>query len=400
MNNTHIRAWWAHKQGLDGSLQGASATAVLEKSGWARSVGGAGPYMSLFARAGIGRADADAAVANLEIHELPAARGCTYVVPASDFSLALRVSQGFGDDAAISTAKKYLGVTDSELEKLSQAVIDALDSQPLDPRELKDALGDAVRNLGAEGKKRGTTTTLPLALGKLQTSGEIRRVPFSGRLDQQRYRYIRWHNPPRQHTSLSDLEAHSELARRYFQWIGPATLAQFQWFSGLSGKLAKPAAATLGLVPLAEGDDRLLSAEDRDSLLAFQPATEPNFVLTSGLDNITHLRRDVAGLLAEDEQGSTAFDEKGTLITLGGLGELPNQPILDRGQLVGMWDYDPEAQQIVWATFRTQPEALHQVIARTESYIRNDLGDFRIFSLDSAESRKPRLAALRKMGTR
>ncbi|MFN8440282.1 MAG: crosslink repair DNA glycosylase YcaQ family protein [Caldilineaceae bacterium] len=397
MNNSHLRAWWAHKQGLDGSLRSASPASVLEQSGWARSVGGAGPYMTLFARAGIGRDDADAAVTNLEIHELPAARGCTYVVPASDFSLALRVSQGFGDEAQISTAKKYLGITDAELDRLSQAVLDALDTQPLDPRELKEALGDVVRNLGAEGKKRGTTTTLPLALGKLQTAGEIRRVPISGRLDQQRYRYIRWHNPPHQHGGLSDEEAYCELARRYFRWIGPATLANFQWFSGLSGKLAKPAVAALGLAPLTDGDSRLLFPDDLEALHRFQPAARPHFVLTSGLDNITHLRRDVGGLLAEDEQTLQAFDEKGTLITLGGLGELPNQPILDRGQLVGMWDYDPEAQKIVWATFRPQPESLQQEIARIEVYIRNELGDFRIFSLDSAESRKPRLAALRKM---
>ena len=62
---------------------------MLERSGWSRSVGGCGPYLTLFARAGLSRADADAAVAKLQIHELPSARGCTYVVPSSDFALAL-----------------------------------------------------------------------------------------------------------------------------------------------------------------------------------------------------------------------------------------------------------------------------------------------------------------------
>src|SRR5262245_22907615 len=97
MDLTELRAWWAHRQGLDGSLRGMAPAGVLERAGWARSVGGVGPYLTLFARARTSRAAADAAAGQLEIHELPAARGCTYVVPASDFALALRAGQEFGD---------------------------------------------------------------------------------------------------------------------------------------------------------------------------------------------------------------------------------------------------------------------------------------------------------------
>ena len=56
-----LRAWYAHRQGLDGSLEGKSAAEVLQGAGWARSVGGVSPYLALFARAGIGREQADAA---------------------------------------------------------------------------------------------------------------------------------------------------------------------------------------------------------------------------------------------------------------------------------------------------------------------------------------------------
>jgi len=80
MDRATIQAWWAHKQGLDGTLAGKGAAEVLERTGWARSVGGSGPYLTLRARAAISRESVDAAVARLEIHELPAARGCTYVV--------------------------------------------------------------------------------------------------------------------------------------------------------------------------------------------------------------------------------------------------------------------------------------------------------------------------------
>ena len=59
MDDAKLRAWWWQRQGLDGSLRGASPAAVLERSGWARSVGGVGPYLTLFARAGTSREAAD-----------------------------------------------------------------------------------------------------------------------------------------------------------------------------------------------------------------------------------------------------------------------------------------------------------------------------------------------------
>ena len=72
-----LRAWAWHRQGLDGTLEGRTPQEVLAAAGWARSVGGANPYLTLFARAGIRRGQVDADVPELRIHELPTARGCT-----------------------------------------------------------------------------------------------------------------------------------------------------------------------------------------------------------------------------------------------------------------------------------------------------------------------------------
>src|SRR5579862_9507728 len=162
-----LRAWYAHRQGLDGSLEKKSATEVLKRAGWARSVGGVSPYLALFARAGISREQADAAAGNLEIYELPSARGCTYVLPAEDFALGLAAGQAFQGE--IKTAAK-LGVTEKEIGKLCESVVSALAKGPLDPDGLHESCGKAVRNLGEEGKKKGLTTTLPVALEKLQAS--------------------------------------------------------------------------------------------------------------------------------------------------------------------------------------------------------------------------------------
>src|SRR5579884_3027082 len=215
MDRKKLRAWWSHRQGLDGRLMGQSAATVLGETGWARSVGGVSPYLTLFSRARISREVADRAVADLEIHELPSARGCTYVLPAADFPLGLKAASAFGD-ADMKVASK-LGVTDKEIAKLCDAVLKALEKGALDPDEIREATGKASRSLGEEGKKKGLTTTLPVALGKLQITGDIRRMPTNGRLDQQRYRYCLWKPNPLAGFKMNLEEVSAELARRYFR---------------------------------------------------------------------------------------------------------------------------------------------------------------------------------------
>ena len=392
MDQAKLRAWWAYRQGLDSSLAGKSAAEVLGRTGWARSVGGVGPYLTLYSRAGLSRENVDAAVAKVEICELPSARGCTYVLPASDFALGLKLSQGFESDWK--TAQK-LGVTEKELDKLCHAIIAALEKGPLDPEGMREATGKAARNLGAEGQKKGVTTTLPVALGKLQSCGEIRRIPLNGRLDQQRYKYTVWRPNPLRGFKLSTEEAYSELARRYFAWIGPATIAEFQWFSALGVKAAKAAVEPLKLEPLAPGDERLMLPGDRAKLEAFKSPKDPQYVLVSSLDAIALLRRDLRSLLDPKDMDRQVFADKGTK-ALGGLADLPNHAILDRGRVVGLWEFDAASGSLAWSAFVKKDKNLLDAVGRTEEYVREQLGDARSFSLDSPKSRATRVEALRK----
>lgn len=390
-----LRAWWFERQGLMSPSAGATAESILARTGWARSVGGVNPYLTLFTRGGTSREQADAEVRDLEIHELPAARGCTYVVPRSDYAIALRAGQGFAEEAAMSTARKFLGVTDEEIERLMEGVEAALVGGPMDPRELKDTLGGAVRNLGEAGKKRGTTTTLPLALGFLQCAGRIRRLPQNGRLDQQRYRYALWRPSPLDDCSLTCEEARTEMARRYFSWIGPATAGHFQWFSGLGVRAAKDALAPLGLVPMEPGSDYLIHPSDLEELRSYRAPDEPHLALVGSIDGITQLRRDVSALLADEDRERKAAADRGVR-EISTVLDLSNHAILDRGRLIGLWEYDPAAGEIVWESFVPRSEELKAAVATTEAFIRDQLGDARSFSLDSPESRKPKLDVLRQ----
>lgn len=386
--NAHLRAWWAHRQGLDGSLTGAGPAAVLARSGWARSVGSSGPYLTLFSRAGIAREAVDAEVAKLSLCELPSARGCTYVLPSDDYALALRVAEASTGGRDLKTALS-LGATAAEIDRLCVKVVDALARGALDPDGIKQACGAAVRNFGEAGKKKGMLTTLPVALGRLQVQGHIRRVPANGRLDQQRFRYSLWKPNPLAKFKLPVEECYTQLARKYWSWIGPASMAEFQWFSGLGVKAAQQAVAPLKLLPLAAGSERLLLAEHLDEFRTFKVPKEPQYSLVSSLDALVLLRRNHTDLC---EAGDAQVPQ------LRSVADLPSHAIIDRGRLIGLWEYDTEKENLAWMCFTKPGQQLKAAVTRTEEYIRTQLGDVRSFSLDSPKSRAPRIAALRKAG--
>jgi hypothetical protein len=213
----------------------------------------------------------------------------------------------------------------------------------------------------------------------------------TGRFDSQRFVYGRWEGNPLLHSDLAPEEAGTELARRFFRWTGPASLAHFQWFSGFGVRAAKVAVDPLGLVPIQPESDLLLSPEELESLYSFQPSDAPAYALVGSLDPLLLNRRDLRSLVDEEDFGDLNAGD--------GLQDLPSNAIFDRGRLVGLWEFDPEAKEIVWATFKPADEALRSEIARTEAFVRDDLGDARSHSMDTPAGRRPRIEALRaKMG--
>jgi hypothetical protein len=351
-------------------------------------VAGAGPYLTLFSRGGFSRAEIDRAVAAIEIHELPAARGCTYILAAADYALGLKVGQPF-TEVETKVALK-LGVTEAELAALRKAILKALKAGPMDTDELRTAVGSAARSLGPEGVKKGISTTLPVALGTMQSEGDIRRIPMNGRLDQQRYKYALWEPNPLAGFKPDAAEALADLARHYFRWVGIASLAEFQWFSGISGKAAKAAVEPLGLAPVEtlEGT-RLMLPEERAAFEKFEAPRKPQYVLVSSLDAINLLRRNLPSLLAP-EHADHSKGRKGTVL------DLPHHAILDRGRLIGFWAFDTATGTIAWMSFDPPDDALREAVHRTEAFVRDELGDARSFSLDSPKSRVPEIEALRK----
>src|SRR6185295_5266223 len=97
-----------------------------------------------------------------------------------------------------------------------------------------------------------------------------------------------------------------------FQWIGPATIADFQAFAGIGVRAAQAAVTSLKLAPLAAGDNRMLLPDDVARFAAFRPPKDSNYVLVAGIDSIALLRRDLKALLDSKDLPRHVFVDKDT----------------------------------------------------------------------------------------
>ncbi|MBS1716370.1 MAG: winged helix DNA-binding domain-containing protein [Armatimonadetes bacterium] len=390
MDQSRLSAWWFDRLVVKPS-QTKTPGEALAASGWARSVGGANPYLSIFSRNGCPREAIETAYRNLEIHELPSARGCTYQLPSEDFGLGLSAGASFQSEVSI--AEKHFGFTANDLDKLCHEALQVINDQPQDPATIKKQLGDKVRNFGEEGKKRGLTTSLPMALGRLQSQAEIRRVPKDGRLDQQSFGYVRWtdHRP----TLVPPDAALEKLAQRYWEWVGIARLEDFKWFSSAGVNAIKQALQGLDLQPIEDGSPFLASPHAATEFKDFTPTTG-HVALLSGLDSLFLLRRDFLSFMPAEVASIEVLSDK-KMAAGGGLADLTANVVVKDARIIGYWEFDPAAGELVEALFEKPDAKVTQKIEEMESFIREELGDCRSFSLDSPASRQPALARLREL---
>ena len=389
-----VRAYMAHRQGLL-EFSSKSNRQVLSEIGWVRSVGGHNVYMTLFSRNQSSKEKTEQDAKSHEIYEFASARGCTYFLPMDDYQVGIKAGQGFNDSSSIRTAKNKLGFTDEDLVELNAGILRALKGGPLDTNGIKKELGDLVINFGEAGKKVGQTTSLSLGLLRLQAEAQIRRVPKGWALEAQSYEYELFNDGPVVDDSYSKEQCYEDLATRFWKWNGVANLGHFQWFSGLGVGASQEATNHLNLVPV-EGTDYLILEDDVDAFRQFEAPTKPVYRLITNLDGLFLHRRDVAPFVDPSDADRQVPTEKGTG-SLVKAQDLHNHAIIDRGRIIGLWEYEASSQSLVYTLFVPMNAALEAEIRRTEAFIRDQLGDCRCFSLDSPKSRQPAIDKLRAM---
>jgi len=385
---------------------GRPVTAVLEETGFVRTLGGVDVYLAVRARVpGMRRADLDAVVAAGEAQIIPAVRGCMYLVPRRDVPLSLRVAEMLTRSRDEREHAK-VGIRPGELDEIGAAVLQTLGERgPLTTDALRKALPEGtVRSLGEVGKKVGVSSPLPAAVRRLEFSGRVARAVESGRLDSERYLWRILERSPFDGVKLSDdpIDLYAGLARIFFHSAGLGTQKDFAAWAGIPQRDAKAAMERADLVPVAVDhlpDIHYLLHERRALLDSSWGTTQP-VALLSFEDNLLALHGGPA-LLVDKAHHAIPVPELATskIVPLGEAKHMTLRSVMAEGKIAGFWEYDPDARAVVTAGFAGFSKATH---ARLDSaaedvahFLSEDLGHGRSFSLDTDDDLRARSGQVR-----
>jgi hypothetical protein len=397
-----VRAYWAKRQGLSAPVKGG-VDEVVRATGWIYSAGSTLPYLAFRARQpGINRTDVDRAVFEEEsIVEVPTVRGCTMLVSAEDLSLALMAGRQFSAQY-LDKVRKACNVTDREIKDLSAAVPAILKNGPLSMESLRARLpANLVRNFGPSGKSLGERSTLSYSIRLLQRQMIVQRVATDRRLDSEAYAYKLLRSELLR--QLTQEEAEDGLARRFFDWAGPATLKEFAWWVGISQRDARIIIARTGLTPVevAGWAKEAWIAPDRIDELHSARAKKGggDVTLLPFRDNYLYFRRGIGVLLDDENRKTKVLDWMRRPAVLGELDSLHHNAIVWDGKLVGYWEYDPDEDDVAWRTCsKPSGEVQRKIesrITQLRNFIRSQLGDVAFYPFDSGKNRRERIDSLK-----
>lgn len=402
------RAFWHRRQGLaEPAAPDADPAAVLAATGWARTLGGIDVYLAITARCpGASRAGIDEAVRAGALRVVPAVRGCIYLVPEADVTLVTALAAELQRPRTGRDLDK-VGATWDEVEALADEVEQALAGGPLSTQAVRKALpAGSVRSLGELGKKVGMSSLLPVALRELEFNRRIERTPAGGRLDTERYEWCRIERPPAAaDPPLAEVGRLAAIARRFFEFFAPATVRELATWVGVPQRDAKAAMAELPLEPVeVEGrrGEAWVLAGDRESLAAAAPPPG-SYSFLPFEDNLLTVHGGPGVLVDPAHHGREVPRWGGSRpTTLGEARHIGYRPLLAGEKMVGFWEYDPDAGEVVTATFeplaRGEEKTLGEARERLAARVRDDLGHARSFSLDTDDAVRGRAAQLRRMG--
>ncbi len=389
------RAHWLRAQGLAEPLKG-SLEEVVAATGWVRTLGGADVYLAVRARVpGMRREHLDAAVEANSLQVIPAVRGCIYMVPRADAPLVLRVAEEAYRKRAEREHEKA-GLTQKELADVAEAALATLRKGPLTTDALRKAMpAGVVRSLGEAGKKVGIASPLPPALRHLEFEGKVERRMEGGRLDTERYLWrVTARNPfTGAKVPAATEERNARLAAIFFRQFGPATVEDFAAWAAFSQRDAKAAVARAGLVPVAVEDCAEPSYVPEDVLPPLRekvpPATSVSLLPAHDLYVSSH--GGPARLTDPEHHGiqvpSWGASKGGPL---GDAAHMFVRPVLDGEKVVGLWEFDPKADDVVFRTFAPlaprRRKAVQALAEDTAAFLREDIGHARSFSLDNVDS--------------
>jgi hypothetical protein len=380
---------------------GSDLAGTIARTGFIRTLGGIDVYLAIRARLPAARrAHIDAAVVRRELVVVPAVRGCIYLVSERDVDVCLSLAEHI---SAARTAREHerAGITDEELRELGVEIVRALGRGPLTTDALRRALPEgAVRKLSREVRhKLGLYSTLSPALRKLELERRVERVLDGGRLDSERYL---WRPTGRSsHKSALDAAAlRARVAEAFFDAAAIARLSDFAEWAGITLAEAQAAVEPLGLKAVAIEhcrDGFLATRRWRDhvarggDVVAFLPFE----------DNVPALHGGASLLVDAAFHGLPVpvWGGGDRMVELGESKHMMLRTFLAEGRIAGVWEYDPDRAEIIYAWFSPPSGAaqarLRDLAYATASFIHGELGHGRAVALDTDDALRGRVKFVR-----
>jgi len=253
-------------------------------------------------------------------------RGSSYCISEDALPVVFRATQAVCERPARTYLRRF-GFDDERYEDVAAAVEDALRDGPLAVTGLRAAAGD-----GGAGPE-----AFRLVIALMAAEGRIVRASVKGtwRSDAHDYALTSQWLPGVDLFALSPEDAAVELAHRYLQAFGPATAADFTWWSGLPRAAALRALAELPdqVVTVAVEElvgEHLLSSYDADALTSLVGSPD-GVALLPVWDTYLMGYRDRARML-DPEQADCVIDPAGNATSV----------VLDGGRVTAVWDLDEE----------------------------------------------------------
>lgn len=386
MTREELRRIWAARQLL--ATAAASPLDVARRGGWIHSAGGAGPYLAMWARGAITtRKELDDLVfQSRQLEEVLTVRGATMLVPQAEVPLALAAGRRANHDR-LARLTKQCDVNEREVRRLAAAILETLDDGPASSTALRSRIpARLIRDLGPAGRKLGESSTLAVALRALQMSGDVVRLSESRKLDEPRFT---WGKRDRRLTPIDADLVLPELARSFLSWAAPARVSDFAWWADVSKRIAKQLFDDLGaaVLEIESGSEAFIQLHAGPALksapIVFLPFRDNLLSLHRGLDVVI------------DDPSTEVLDWMNRRIPAADAEALHQNPIAAGGSVIGVWEFDPEAQEVGWMTWTSSParvrsEVAHQAAA-LQAFIRDELGDARYYPFDTEKTRRPRI---------
>jgi hypothetical protein len=392
--DAHARlcAWWFRRQGLTAATAPKTIDACVSQAGWLPTQGSTGVYLSIRARMpAVSREAIDrAAIDGVPLVDVPGAHARPSVlVPRGEMALALRLHQASYQKHAASYFASQ-GISEAAFAGVAAHVCRLLDEGPLPSSDIRKSLSHPDAGELLVG-----------VLVDLTVRGVIRRFPVDGRLDSSKYLYELRHPDDR-----PDLDAEGDAAavvakaaELFLRRHGPATLEELTLWGDVTKGMGRKAIGTLGAQPISvpgRAKEAWLLPGDVAAWRSFKEETSDRVVLLPFRDPLVHMRHSPAALARDTSV--PVLDGTLNQARISDVKRLHHHTIVSAGNLVGVWEYDPEAGTVVtrvWGADAGLRRRVTDAANDTGRFIRQQLGDAKLSAVDPPAKRARRLAFCR-----